>query len=427
MPQHTAPLVVPSAPADARGGQQEPSAAPSADGTDDSLCGGAVQSDGARQDRPPAPPAPLAPDAVPDGAAAADAWRRRALASVEDRLTAYLALRRDELASFEPDAEAVLGPALDRACARGRRIRALLARLGWEAAGSGGSPLPAVLLGVALELLQACALVHDDLMDGSATRRGRPALHVWAADRHRAERLRGDAERHGRAQALLVGDLAMFWAEDLIVEAPFDARTRHRVRALWREARTEMAVGQQLDLVQAAGRAVTPQQALRTAELKTAGYTVARPLELGAAAAGASASVAAGLRAFGRRVGLAFQLRDDLAGLYGDPGHTGKPVGDDLREGKRTYLVTMGLHLARTWGDHAAERTLDRALGGGPDAAEADLDRARELLHRLGAVRAVEQHVARLLAEARAALDGVPLPAPVRLELDRIADQLAAC
>ena len=198
----------------------------------------------------------------------------------------------------------------------------------------------------ALELIQACALVHDDLMDASATRRGRPTVHVAFARRHADAAWRGRPARFGAAAAILLGDLALVWADDMLRGAGLTADAAARAATPWEAMRTEVLGGQYLDVfVQSTGDS-SARAALQIDRYKTAAYTVERPLHLGAAIAGADPDLVACYRRFGADIGVAFQLRDDLLGVFGDPAVTGKPAGDDLREGKRTLLLALAVERA---------------------------------------------------------------------------------
>ncbi|MGW4115698.1 polyprenyl synthetase family protein [Actinosynnema sp. NPDC004786] len=307
--------------------------------------------------------------------------------------------------------------------AGGKRIRPAFAWWGWRAAGGevrGDAAEATVRALVALELLQCCALVHDDVMDRSETRRGRPAAHEAFAAQHRRRRWAGSARRHGDSAAILVGDLALAWADDALVTAGLSPAALQRAWRPWQAMRTEMMAGQYLDLRATAGRDGSLEGALRVAALKTAAYTVERPLHLGAALADAPPDVIACLRAFGQDVGVAFQLRDDLIGVFGDSGVTGKPVGGDLREGKRTPLMALAVAHATAAGDHAAARTLSRCLGGAPVTEEL-VSAARALLVDLGAVEAVEGHIDALTASGLAALDRADVDEVARARLRRLA------
>ncbi len=209
----------------------------------------------------------------------------------------------------------------------GKRLRTAFAWCGWRAGGGTGDPGPLLRTGVALELVQTCALVHDDVMDGSHLRRGAPSMHVDLARMHRAEGMTGGAEAFGHSAAVLAGDLALAWADDLMTETALAAPNGPRLYQEWRAMREEMVAGQYRDLQAQAAGASGVEEALTIATLKSALYTVERPLALGASLAGADETVTAALRAVSRCAGLAFQLRDDLLGAFGDPALTGKPVG----------------------------------------------------------------------------------------------------
>ncbi|MFI9007883.1 polyprenyl synthetase family protein [Actinosynnema sp. NPDC053489] len=305
----------------------------------------------------------------------------------------------------------------------GKRVRPSFAWWGWRAAGGevrGDAAEATVRALVSLELLQACALVHDDVMDRSATRRGRPAVHEAFAARHQRSRWAGSARHYGDCAAILVGDLALAWADDALVTAGLSGPALRRAWRPWQEMRAEMMAGQHLDLLATARREGSLEGALRVAALKTAAYTVERPLHLGAALAGAPADVVECLREFGRDVGVAFQLRDDLIGVFGDSAVTGKPVGEDLREGKRTPLMAIAIARATATGDRAAARVLRRCLGDGA-VTDRTVAEARSALVGLGAVEAVERHIDALAASGLAALDRADVDDTAREHLKHLA------
>ncbi|MBB6118613.1 polyprenyl synthetase family protein [Nocardiopsis algeriensis] len=290
----------------------------------------------------------------------------------------------------------------------GRRMRPLVAWWGWLAAGGAAEEPhagPALQACAALELVQTCALVHDDVMDGSPTRRGAPAVHEAYAAAHRAGGLAGDARRHGESLAVLAGDLALVWSDDMLYEAlaEFPAEAAHRARAAWTGMRTEMMAGQFLDLRSQARRQRSEAAALRVDELKTASYSTEGPLHMGAALAGAPAGTVEALRSYGRDTGIAFQLRDDLLGVYGDPARTGKPAGEDLREGKCTVLLGAGVRLAGEQRDMGALALLD-TVGSG----DVDPEQVASALERVGARALVEERCRELAARAAARLKGLP-------------------
>ncbi|MDX3659043.1 polyprenyl synthetase family protein [Streptomyces sp. ID05-26A] len=324
-----------------------------------------------------------------------------------------------EFLSAKQGAEGELGDELRRlTLAGGKRIRPTFAWWGWRAAGGAPRADTVVRALVSLELLQTCALVHDDVMDRSPTRRGKPSVHEALAARHRRERWAGSARQYGDSAAILVGDLALAWADDALVTAGLPADALQRAWRPWQDVRTEMITGQHLDLQAVARREESLEHALRVAALKTAAYTVERPLHLGAALAGAGDDVVKSLREYGHSVGIAFQLRDDLIGVFGDSSVCGKPVGEDLREGKRTPL--MAIALSRAQGKPGAQRLLRRCLTASA-VSDRTVDDVRALLVDLGAVAAVEEHIEVLAATGLAALERADLEERARDELIRLA------
>ncbi|GAA1313118.1 polyprenyl synthetase family protein [Saccharothrix xinjiangensis] len=343
---------------------------------------------------------------------------------LDDGLVPRLHRELEEFFAHAPDTAPEVGGALaDLVLAGGKRVRPTFAWWGWRAAGGpvrGPAADATVRALVALELLQGGALVHDDVMDRSATRRGRPTVHTAFTARHHRGRWAGDPRHYGDSVAILVGDLALVWADDALAAAGLDTAALDRAREPWRAMRTEMIAGQHLDLLAGARRDESLEKALRVARLKTAAYTVERPLHLGAALAGAPQELVDALRSYGRDVGVAFQLRDDLLGVFGDTGITGKPVGDDLREGKRTALMALALGLARTARrPHAARLLRDCLEGGG--VSDRTVDEVGELLRDLGAVDAVEERIHVLAEQALLTIDGAGLDEPVRLALGALA------
>ena len=212
----------------------------------------------------------------------------------------------------------------------GKRLRPAFCFWGFRAAGGGDDDAAVIEAGAAFEMLQAFALVHDDIMDGSATRRGLRTAHLAFGDRHDAAVWRGEARRFGEGVAILIGDLAHVYADRLMAD------TAAPVRAVWDELRIELNVGQYLDILGTARGDTDHEGARRIARYKSGKYTIERPLHVGAALAGRLDELQASLSAYGDPLGEAFQLRDDLLGAFGEEAATGKPVGDDLREGKPT-------------------------------------------------------------------------------------------
>lgn len=278
----------------------------------------------------------------------------------------------------------------------GKRLRTAFVWCGWQAAGGGGGGAGEVLrVAAALELVQACALMHDDVMDGSPIRRGAPAVHADFARMHRAGGMHGSPEKFSAAAAVLVGDLALAWADDLLTETVLSSPQGPRLHREWQAMRGEMVAGQYRDLHAQATGSATPDEALTIATLKSALYTVERPLALGAVLAGAEPDTLQALRSAGRCAGLAFQLRDDILGAFGDPVVTGKPADEDLRGRKPTYLLAVAARLAATSHDAEAVTAL------GPDSAprtDEAVDRMRAAMERTGARAAVEAEITELSA-----------------------------
>ena len=289
----------------------------------------------------------------------------------------------------------------------GKRIRPSMAYWGWVACGGRGARRPdgpedggaadVVRAGAALELLHIFALIHDDVMDESDSRRGQPSVHTLAAQLHLHAGARGDARHFGESIAVLVGDLAHAEADHLVTELP------RPMREIWRLLVIELVHGQSRDLTGSAAGRRDLAHARRVARMKSGRYTVQRPLELGAAAAGASAAERDALLDYGEEVGEAFALRDDLLGVWGDPRSTGKPAGDDLVSGKPT--VIMALAEERLRGN--ARRVLRRV--GTPELSPADVTLLQSALAEQGVVEAVEARISEHVRAAETALTRVVL------------------
>ena len=331
---------------------------------------------------------------------------------VDTALSAFLDTQRAQLAAIGEDA-APLAQATADLLTGGKRLRAAFCYWSWRAHGGqvdDGRRRAAVRTGAALELFQAAALFHDDVMDNSDTRRGRPAAH--------------------RA-AILLGDLCLIGSQaeirGALVGIPEDVALR--TRTLFDDMQTEVTVGQYLDVLAQAvpwGQDLDADEARARAVIrsKSARYSVEHPLALGAALAGASPDRLAAVPTYGLPIGEAFQLRDDLLGVFGDPSTTGKPAGDDLREGKRTVLVSRALRTATP-----AQRELLLGALGDPALDLATVDTLRGLLVETGAVAAVERLIDELSEQAFAAHDAADLAAPgaeVVAELARAAVQRTA-
>ncbi|MGC1213899.1 MAG: polyprenyl synthetase family protein [Micromonospora sp.] len=363
-----------------------------------------------------APAQPAATDDPVRGVLAA--FTEDLIKGVDDTLAAFLAAEVDSLTEIDAATGGFAATARDCVLAGGKRVRPTFAYWGWRGVVGGGEPLATVLPALAaLELLHTFALVHDDVMDASDTRRGRPTAHRAAAARHRAAGHTGDPDRFGEAVAVLIGDLCMVWADRLLAHATVPPSRLLDVRRCYDQMRVETVAGQYLDVLgehDAANWSVD--RALRVARYKTASYTVQRPLLFGACLAGvaADAPLIAAYTRYGLAVGEAFQLCDDLLGVYGDPVTTGKPAGDDLRTGKPTTLLMLARHLATP----GQRRALDRA---GTVTGAREVSRLAELVADTGAVARVERMVSDRVAEALTALDTASIDETARTALTGLA------
>jgi geranylgeranyl diphosphate synthase type I len=351
------------------------------------------------------------------GAAVAPTDRADLHARVDAALAGFLGRQRARLAAID----AALLPVADALEAfvlgGGKRLRPAFAY--WGLRGAGGADSDAVVATVAaLELVQASALIHDDVMDSSDTRRGEPAVHRRFAARHAAAGWLGDAEAFGSAAAILLGDLCLVWSDELLHAGGLDPGTLARARPVFDEMRTEVTAGQYLDVLTQATGDTSVERASKVARYKAAKYTVERPLLLGAALADAPPEIFAAYSAYGLPLGEAFQLRDDVLGVFGDPAQTGKPAGDDLREGKRTYLVAAAFD-----GASEAERAELAAGLGDPRLDPAGVTRLHQIIIGTGALRRTEERIAELTSAALTALDQVKLEPEAR---EVLADLAAA-
>lgn len=338
---------------------------------------------------------------APTSSTAPGSWDVAAFRSaVQTTLDDFLATQEKELGPLGADATRLL-EAARTSITGGKRFRAAFCWWGFRAVRPDVADDAALLRAcAALELLQASALVHDDLMDASDTRRGNPATHKAFEAEHTRVGWRGAPAQYGAAGAILLGDLLLAWSDMMLRRSGLPLGEMAGAMEVFDLCRTEVITGQFMDVsVQARGRAGVD-EAMAVLRYKSAKYSVERPLHVGAALAGAGAETLEALTAFGLPIGEAFQLRDDLLGVYGDPATTGKPAGDDLVEGKRTVLVAFALEYAPA--DQAAE--LDAALG--QDLDTATVDRLRAIITDSGAEQRVEAMIDELVTSAMTALDG---------------------
>jgi geranylgeranyl diphosphate synthase type I len=332
---------------------------------------------------------------------------------VSDRLDRFMTALGSETEPYGPDAAMFIASAA-ATLQGGKRLRARFCHAGWRAVAHlrarGAAETDALWdLCAALEIFQSAALVHDDLIDNSDTRRGVRAAHRALEHQHSSLSWSGDAEQFGRAAAILLGDLLVAWSDDLLEQSLAGLAQAPRVRQEYARMRRDVTTGQFLDIAEESAWQVNPisehaDRALRVVSLKSARYSIEQPLLLGALLAGADEPQQDALRRFGHPLGMAFQLRDDVLGVFGDQSVTGKPAGDDLREGKRTVLIA----LTREQLDASARRLLDELLGDSALTSD-QVSAIQATIAESGALARVEELITSYAHQADRALSGSPL------------------
>ena len=352
---------------------------------------------------------------------------------IQERIGDILEQHRNELAALGVDAAPLLDEA-KRFLTGGKRFRAQFAILGYRSVREldiiddvHGPAAPVLDAACALEFFHAAALIHDDIIDRSDTRRGRPSVHRVFAELHCGHRWAGDPEHFGIAGAILLGDLLQSWADELMQRAcaaAISPGAAQAARAHFNRMRSEVAVGQYLDVLEEqqsefAAHDEQLERSTRVLVYKSAKYSVEAPLLIGAALAGADEEQEQALRDYGLPIGVAFQLRDDLLGVFGDASITGKPAGDDLVEGKRTVLVT----LARENLPGTQRRIFDDMLGNDLEPEQVAI--LQRTIRESGAVDRVEQMIARNVERAINSLEHSPTRRDASEALTRLADRAA--
>jgi geranylgeranyl diphosphate synthase type I len=254
-------------------------------------------------------------------------------------------------------------------------------------------------------------------MDGSDSRRNLPAIHKLFERRHLDQGLSGSAERFGIAAAILLGDLALSWSDWLLADSGVEHAALNRANRIFQEMREELMIGQYLDVLEGALASSDRSRSMQIANLKSGKYSIERPLHFGAALAGADSDTFAMYSRYGLPLGQAFQLRDDLLGVFGDSKVTGKPSGDDLREGKRTVLIAMALESS-----NLTERAEIESALGRSNVSQNEISRVQELIEKSGARGKCESLIEELLGEAISALANPPLPSEIRSALEEMAN-----
>ena len=330
---------------------------------------------------------------------------------VDARLQLLLDTERTRWSAFDPDLAQPIDEIARLVLAGGKRLRPAFCHWGFVGAGGNPDDQRVIDAGAAFELMHAFALFHDDVMDGSATRRGEPTTHVVMSQLHEKHSWVGESRRFGEGAAILVGDLAFVYADQLLLGAP------QPVWSIWNELRVELNFGQYLDMLGSANSERRLVKAERICRYKSGKYTIERPLHLGAvlAAPEKAEQLLPALSAYGLPLGDAFQMRDDVMGAFGETSITGKPVGDDLREGKPTPLMAMATARA-----DAAQLGVLQLVGNTVlnDAQVADV---QAVIRETGALDQLEQLIASLTDDAIEAIGKAPLSQEARNELIELA------
>jgi len=330
---------------------------------------------------------------------------------VDARLQLLLDTERTRWSAFDPDLAQPIDEIARLVLAGGKRLRPAFCHWGFVGAGGNPDDQRVIDAGAAFELMHAFALFHDDVMDGSATRRGEPTTHVVMSQLHEKHSWVGESRRFGEGAAILVGDLAFVYADQLLLGAP------QPVWSIWNELRVELNFGQYLDMLGSANSERRLVKAERICRYKSGKYTIERPLHLGAvlAAPEKAEQLLPALSAYGLPLGDAFQMRDDVMGAFGETSVTGKPVGDDLREGKPTPLMAMATARA-----DAAQLGVLQLVGNTVlnDAQVADV---QAVIRETGALDQLEQLITSLTDEAIVAIGKAPLSQEARNELIELA------
>jgi len=333
---------------------------------------------------------------------------------VDKRLEALLAVERERWAKVDADLVPPIDEIARLVLAGGKRLRPAFCF--WGFVGAGGDPTDELVIdaGAALELLHAFALFHDDVMDGSLTRRGEPTTNAKFEASHGAEKLAGESRRFGDGVAILVGDLAYVYSDQLMRNASPQAWT------IWNELRIELNFGQYLDMLGSAMNERRREKAERICRYKSGKYTIERPLHLGALlAAPTRDDLIPVLSTYGLPLGDAFQMRDDVLGAFGDTAITGKPVGDDLREGKPTPLMAIATARAN------AAQLKELQSVGNQDLSPEQIARVQEVIRETGALDELETVITRLTDEAIVAVQNVPFAQSIRDELITLAEYVS--
>ena len=313
---------------------------------------------------------------------------------IEDSLTFFVKGKAEKLNNIDEYLQPISKSLSEYILAGGKRFRPVFAYLGFLGAGGAADPKIARAC-AALELVHVCALIHDDLMDGSDTRRNRQSIHREFENYHDEAKYFGSSENYGASVAILLGDLSLVWSDELLFSSGIATEQLNQALPIFYDMREELMAGQYLDVLESVIGKSSKSRSSKIAQLKSGKYSIERPLQFGAALSGANPKLLDDFSKFGLALGEAFQLRDDLLGIFGEPNVTGKPSGDDIREGKRTLLIALTLDRC----NEPERRLLEKSLG------EKTLDNSaiaeiQELISRCGAKGECERLIAELFDQS---------------------------
>jgi geranylgeranyl diphosphate synthase type I len=346
------------------------------------------------------------------GMSSAPASLKQLAARVDVRLNEFLAAERDRWTSFDNELAHPIEEIRRLVLSGGKRLRPAFCHWGYVGAGGGDNDPLNIDAGAAFELMHAFALFHDDVMDDADSRRGQPTTHTVAAAEHAQNGWAGESRRFGEGVAILVGDLAFVYADQLLEGATLEASR------IWNELRVELNIGQYLDILGGVSRTRDVAKSERICRYKSGKYTIERPLHLGAvlAAPERADELLPHLSNYGLPLGDAFQMRDDVMGAFGDEAVTGKPVGGDLLEGKPTPLLARATRRA----NDAQRRVLE--LVGDPDLDANAVAKIQQVIIDTGGLDELEAHISALTEAAVTSLDTAPITQVAKTELSELAE-----
>lgn len=318
---------------------------------------------------------------------------------IEDVLSEFIKGKSEKLNKVDLFLQPITKSLSEYILAGGKRFRPTFAYLGFLGAGGVTDPKIARAC-AALELVHVCALIHDDLMDRSDTRRNRPSIHREFQSHHHESKYLGNSGNYGESVAILLGDLSLSWSDELLFLSGIEQTQINKALPVFYEMREELMAGQYLDVLESVRGESSKNRSSKIAQLKSGKYSIERPLQFGASLAGANSVLLDDFSNFGLALGEAFQLRDDLLGVFGEPIVTGKPSGDDIREGKRTLLIALTLEMC----NESERRLLERSLGE-KTLANSQITDIQELISRCGAKDECERLIAELFDKAMANLE----------------------